>query len=182
MGEEFGLNLSLAAKNGLADIPLNYRGDFAKLSTFSALDIRAIVDVDGSADNDLSSRLVNSTIAPTFGGSWVAGELSLSGNMKFSRQTSGAEDGPMVGVKISLGPIDDNDDGIFDPINGVSAGANNDVLLDTFDVDIDDGITEPGTDVLKLVNGGTHEFRYGRLLVDNAFGPETEPPNIPLRT
>jgi len=181
MGEEFGLNLSLAAKNGLDDITLNYRGDFAKLSTFSELDIRAIVDVDGSADNDLSSRLVNSTIAPTFGGSWVAGELSLSGNMKFSRQTSGAEDGPMVGVKISLGPIDDNDDGIFDPINGVSAGANNDVLLDTFDVDIDDGITEPGTDVLKLVNGGTHEFRYGRLLVDNAFGPETEPLNIPLR-
>lgn len=181
MGEDFGLNLTLAAKNGLGNTTLNYRDTFAKLASFSELDIRAIVDNTGAADTDRSSRLVNSSVPATFGGSWVAGEISLSGDMNLSRQPGGAEDGPLVGVQIALGPIDDNDDGIFAPITGVSAGADNDVLLDVFDVDLDDGLTEPGTNVLKLFSGGTHEFRYGRLLIDNAFGPETEPLNIPLR-
>jgi MSHA biogenesis protein MshI len=58
-------------------------------------------------------------------------------------------------------------------------GGGNDVVLDVLDVDLDDGATEPGVDLFRLI--GTHEFRYGRLLVDNAYGPETEDLGIPLR-
>lgn len=172
MSEDFGLNFSIRAANGLDNVTQNYRDGFAKMSAFSELNISAITDVVAQPDTDQTSRLVNSSIPVTFEGSWTAGELTLSGNMNFARQVSGAEDGPFAAVQIAFGPIDDNDDGV---------GGNNDVLLDVLDVDIDDGLTEPGTNVLKKVDGGTHDFRYGRLFLDNAFGPETEPLDIPLR-
>lgn len=134
------------------------------------LDIRGIIDESGAADNDLGAKLINSTIATNFAGSWVNGELTISGNMIMDRQGSGAEEEPLQSVQIAFGPIDDNDDGI---------GGGNDVVLDVLNVDVDDGVTEPGTAILRLI--GTHDFRYGRLLIDNAFGPETEDLGIPLR-
>ena len=122
------------------------------------------------ADNDLGSRLVNASISADFTGAWSNGSLTISGDINIARLVSGVEDAPLLGVQIAFGPVDDNGDGI---------GGGNDVLLDVLDVDLDDGITEPGPDLLRLI--GTHEFRYGRLLVDNAFGPETEELGIPLR-
>ncbi|MEQ8315142.1 MAG: hypothetical protein RL839_06740 [Gammaproteobacteria bacterium] len=170
LGEEFGLNMVIQAKNAIGNDTVNYIGDFAKLTSFSELDIRAIIDEAGAADNDLGAKLVNSTIASNFAGSWTDGELTLSGNMNLARQGSGAEEAPLQNVQIAFGPIDDNDDGV---------GGGNDVVLDVLDVDLDDGVTEPGTDAFKLIS--THEFRYGRLMVDNAFGPETEDLGVPLR-
>ena len=176
MGEDFGLNMVIQAKSGISGTDIdsvNYIGDFAKLVDFAELDIRAIVDVGGSMpDIDYSSRLVNTSIDTDFTGDWVSGSLTIGGNMNVSRPPGGAEEAPLTLVQIVFGAIDDNDDG---------AGDANDVLLDVLalDVDLDDGITEPGTDAFALL--GTHEFRYGRLLIDNAYGPETEPLGIPLR-
>jgi hypothetical protein len=170
LGEEFGLNMVIQAKNALGNDTVNYIDDFAKLTSFSELDIRAIIDEAGAADNDLGAKLVNTTIASNFAGSWTDGELTLSGNMNLARQGSGAEEAPLQNVQIAFGPIDDNDDGV---------GGGNDVVLDVLDVDLDDGVTEPGTNAFKLIS--THEFRYGRLMVENAFGPETEDLGVPLR-
>ena len=169
LGEDFGLNMVIQAKNQQGDDTTNYRDDFAKLTAFSELDIRAIIDEVSAADNDLGAKLVNSSIAANFSGAWVNGQLTISGDMNIARQGSGAEEAPLTGVQIVFGPIDDNDDGI---------GGGNDVILDLLDVDLDDGITEPGTDLFKLID--THEFRYGRLIIENAFGPETEDLGIPF--
>ena len=173
MGEDFGVSFQINAKNAQGFDTQNYIGDFAKLTSFAELDIRAIQDVVGFADNDLTgTRLVNSTMSTTFGGGWTNGILNLMGDLNISRQASNVEDGPFVGLQIAFAPIDDNDDG------SVGGNADNDVLLDAFDVDLDTGATE-GTDTFKLIS--SHEFRYGRMLLDNAFGPETEPLDIPLR-
>lgn len=172
MGEDFGLNMVIEAKNALGDTTVNYRDDFANLTSFAELDIRAIVDEVGNPDIDLgaSGRLINSNIAAP---AWVAGSLSISGDMNISRPAGGAEEAPQTAVQIAFGPIDDNND------DGLGVGAGDDILLDIVDVDLDDGITEPGDNAFKLI--GTHEFRYGRLLIDNAYGPETEALGIPLR-
>lgn len=177
MGEDFGINFQIQAKNFQGATTQNYFDDFAKLTNFSELDIRAIVDVDGGADTDLTARLSNSTVPVTFDTlqvvKWVAGDITLSGDMNIARLVSG-EDGPLSNVKIAFSPLDDNDDGVYDGGGGV--GADNDVLLDVFDVDLDDGAPDidPGVGPWQFAEIGTHEFRYGRLLVENAYGTEFE--------
>lgn len=172
MGEDYGLNMVVEAKNAQGDTTVNYRDDFANLTSFADLDIRAIVDEVANPDTDLgaSGRLINSDIAAPV---WVAGSATISGDMNISRPAGGVPEAPITGVQIAFAPIDDNND------EGLGVGPGDDVLLDVVDVDLDDGITEPGTNAFRLI--GTHEFRYGRLLVDNAYGPETEPLGIPLR-
>jgi len=172
MGEDFGINMLIEAKNAQGATTLNYRGDFANLTTFAELDIRAIIDSVGNPDIDLgaSSRLINSSIAVP---AWNAGTLTISGNMNISRPASDAEEAPLTAVQIAFAPIDDNND------DGKGVGAGDDVLLDVLDVDLDDGVTEEVDFVFRLI--GTHEYRYGRLLIDNAYGPETESLGIPLR-
>lgn len=172
MGEDFGLDMVIEAKNGLGNTTVNYRDDFANLTAFGELNIRAIIDEVAAADIDLgaSARLVNTNLSVP---AWVAGSLTINGDMNIARPAGGAPEPPLTGVQIAFGPIDDNND------EGLGPGPGDDVLLDVLDVDLDDGITEPGDDIYRLI--GTHEYRYGRLLVDNAYGPETEPLGIPLR-
>ncbi|PCJ20256.1 MAG: hypothetical protein COA96_15900 [SAR86 cluster bacterium] len=174
MGEEFGINLTIQAKNTLGTNTLNYIGDFAKLISDTQLDFGAIIDVNLGMDIDLDARLVNPGPVADFGADWINGSLLISRNLIISRPAGGVEEIPLVGVQIVFSPFDDNGDGVDGGI-----GVGNDVSLGVFDVDLDDGIIEPGTNVVKLV--ATHDFRYGRLLLDNAFGPETEPLGIPLR-
>lgn len=177
MGEDFSVSFQLQAKNFQGATTQNYFDDYAKLTSFSELDIRAIVDVPSAADTDLSSRLVNSTVPVNFDKAqvvkWVAGDITLSGDLNIARLVSG-EDGPLTDVKIAFGPLDDNDDGIYD--GGAGVGADNDIMLDVFDVDLDDGApdVDPGTGPWQFAEIATHEFRYGRLLVENAYGSEFE--------
>lgn len=174
MGEDFGLSFELQARNFQGDVTQNYRNAYAKLALFDDYNISAIIDVGGNvADTDVSGRLVNTDIPVP---AWVAGILTVSGDMNIARLVTG-EDAPLVNVQISLNPTDANDDGVYD--GGLGVGADNDVLLNILDVDLDDGITEPGTDAFKLI--ATHEFRYGRLLVDNTYGSELEDLDIPIR-
>lgn len=193
LGEEFEIIVDIQAKNAYGDDTLNYFGDFAKITTLAELDIRAIQDVAGSADVDLSSRLEATTFPSAFdrdsfdtGDDWTSGRLLLSGNFRLNRQASGAEEAPFDLVRIGFAPIDNNiNDGAMDDFN-----ATNDVLLDFYNLDIDDGITEPGTFVLQHFSddpdpeadsANSKEFRYGRLIVENAVGPETEDLPIAFR-
>ncbi len=169
MDESFQLELELAAK-GLTDsgnyTTVNYRGDYAKLDTFSELTLVAIDDVDAADDVDYSSRLANVSLPTSFGATWNNGVLSLTGNMKFQRATPATPDGPFPDMQIAFKPTD-NDGVSVDP-------ARVDPLtpLGELNVDLDVLPTEPGTALYYLID--EHEFRYGRMIVNNAYGPETE--------
>lgn len=177
LGEDFGINFELQAKNFQGTTTANYFGNFAKLTGFTELDIRAIVDVDGEADVDYGSRIVNTSVPVDFSTGqpteWLAGAITLSGDLNLARLASG-EDGPLTDVQISFRPIDDNDDGIYD--SGMGAGADNDVLLDVFNVELDDNMpdVDPLVGPWSFAEIGTHEFRYGRLIVENSYGSEFE--------
>ena len=173
LGEQFEINIDIQAKNGIGnDDVRNYVDDFAFLTTFAELDIRAIIDQPSpTADIDLGTgtRLLNDTLPANFSGSWVNGRLQLQGRMNLARQASGVEEAPLTNVQIAFAPIDDNNDG----------DDANDVILNLLDVDLDTGAPDPGPNIFKLIEN--HEFRYGRMLIENAFGPETEDLEIPIR-
>jgi hypothetical protein len=169
MGEDFGINFQIQAKNLQGVTTQNYVDDFAKLKSFAELDMRARVDVASSSDTDLTARLVNTSVPTNFdqnqADKWELGVLSLNGDMNVARLVDG-EDVPLTKVKISFNPNDNNvNDSAVDDLN-----AANDVLLDVFDIDLDNG--SPDVDPLvgpwQYAEIGSHEFRYGRLLVENA--------------
>lgn len=170
MDEPFKVELELTAK-GLTDsgnyTTVNYRGDYAFLDSFAELALVAINDVAGADDVDYSARLSNSSVPTSFAATWASGVLTLSGNMIFQRNTAATPDGPFPAMQIAFKPAD-NDAVTIDP-------ARIDVLtpLGVFDVDLDIFLdAEPGTAVYYLID--EHAFRYGRLIVNNAYGPETE--------
>lgn len=193
MGEDFGVNFVLQAKNALDSDTKNYFGNFAKLISRDDLNISAIIDGVGS-NSDQTGRLSHSTfttISPTFMGDWTSdvgsananasGSLSISGNLRFNRKTStivGKEDGPFTPIQIAFAPVDPNGD-VGVSVNDVSIGngfvvANSPQTTSIFDVDINNS----GTNVLKVFAGATTEFRYGRMRLVDSFGSETEPLGI----
>ena len=125
------------------------------LRSLEDLGLGAILDISGAADEDYSIRLVNSSIPADFSSLWTAGIADIEGNVIFNRASDDVPDGPFEGMQIVFVPVDS--DG---------------VTLDSVDVDLDDGITEPGTDQYRLI--ASHDFRYGRLLLRNAYGSELE--------
>lgn len=170
MDEPFQVELELVAK-GLTDsgnyTTVNYRGPYAKLDIFSELALVAIDDIAGSDDVDYTARLDNVSLpSSSFAATWNNGILSLTGNMEFQRAVTGIPDGPFPNMQIAFKPTD-NDGVTIDPARIDVATS-----LGLLNVDLDVMPTEPGTAVYYLID--EHEFRYGRLIVNNAFGPETE--------
>tara|TARA_R110002167_G_scaffold70453_4_gene198719 strand:+ start:27521 stop:39517 length:11997 start_codon:yes stop_codon:yes gene_type:complete len=169
MNEPFEVTLELAAK-GLTDsgnyTTVNYRGNFAKLDSYAELSLVAINDVDSASDVDYSTRLANSSLPTSFAGTWSSGVLTLSGDMIFQRNATATPDGPFPAMQIAFKPTD-NDGVTIDP-----ARVDELTPLGVLDVDLDIFPTEPGTAAYYLID--EHEFRYGRLIVNNAYGPETE--------
>lgn len=173
MGEDFGIRGTLEAQNSNGDRTVNYVDGFAKFFATQASDLAvsnftASVTLAGP-DTVLSSRLSSGSpqgpsltwaasgafTSPAAAGDRGLGELS--GNLQFNRQASGAEDGPYPAVSIGLSSSDSD---------GVA------IELTT---DLDD---VGGNDVVILAS---EAFRYGRLILQNSFGPETEPLDIPLQ-
>ncbi|OGT74676.1 MAG: hypothetical protein A3H44_03280 [Gammaproteobacteria bacterium RIFCSPLOWO2_02_FULL_57_10] len=170
MNEAFGLELELVAK-GLSDsgnyTTVNYRGNYAKLDTFAELGLVAIRDVDAASDEDMTTRLANVSMPTSFAGTWNNGILTLTGNMMFERNDPAAPDGPYPNMQIAFLPAENGDAGVtIDPErNGLASTG-------VLNVDLDDGDPEPGDFEYYLID--EHEFRYGRIIVNNAYGPETE--------
>jgi len=172
MGEEFEVVLALSAM-GLTNsgnyITVNYRGDYALLDSFEELGLVAIEDIVGADDVNYTARLSNHSVnglPSDFSAQWTNGVLSLSGNLVFARAADGAPDGPFGSLQIAFLPEDEDDVGIdparIDPLTS----------LDLLNVDLDLAASEPGTNIYYLID--EHDFRYGRLLINNAYGPETE--------
>ena len=162
MDEPFAIELELVARNTQGATTVNYRGGFAKLSAYADLNFRAIEEVASADNNDLSARLNNVSIPTAYEADWSAvqgGELVLEGNLAFSRADPAVPDGPFENLKIAFVPTDSD---------GVTLDPN----------DLDTEITQ-ATPEYSLI--AEHDFRYGRLLIDNAFGPETEDLAITFR-
>ena len=166
LGEEFGLSAMLEAQNMSGAVTANYVDGFVKLPALNnASFYSAFIPVAMAPDTDFSSRLSLGSAPPavTWGVSGDAianrGKGPLSGNLILGRQSSGVEDGPYTGLNIGLDIAD------------------SDTVQLVLDTDIDEVM--PIANDTKIIASAS--FRYGRLLIDNAFGPETEPLNIPLR-
>lgn len=159
MGEPFGLNIELVARNVQGQTTENYRAGFAKLDAYDDLNLKAIEEVTGNDNNDLTTRLSNDTLPVTYQAQWSAvngGELELDGNVIFERADPADPDGPFEDLIIAFVPIDSD---------GVTLAAS----------DLDTEITQGDEDYSEIAR---HDYYYGRLIVDNAYGPETE--NLPI--
>ncbi|MEX0618748.1 MAG: DUF11 domain-containing protein [Pseudohongiellaceae bacterium] len=158
VGEEFGLSATVTAKNENGDTTRNYVNGFAKLDSdeLGLVQFYAIDEIAGP-DDDFSSRLSLPNAGDNPDVTWNldpgsdGGQGMLTGNLVFGRQADGSEDGPFENLRIALNTTDDD-------------GVGFELDLDTDDVG--------GEDVAVIAS---EEFRYGRLLIDNSFGPETEP-------
>ncbi|MDT8427867.1 MAG: hypothetical protein RQ757_03785 [Pseudomonadales bacterium] len=167
MDEEFEVVLVLEANNLQGDITVNYRGAFAKLSAFADLNFAAITDVASADDINRSSRLLNVTMPVSYAPQWAAsapGVLELQGTLLISRADPAEPDGPFPDLQIAFKPQDS--DGVTLPAAALN-------------VDVDTLASEPGDPLFALI--AEHDFYYGRMLVNNAFGSEFEPLAITLR-
>ncbi len=166
LGEDFAIAGVLEAQNANGARLLNYVDGFTKLDNAALTGAFAAFVQEVGPDTNLSSRLAASSVsapAITWPGNGAAqatrGRGVLSGQLKFNRQASGAEDGPFPALSI-----------------GISA-QDSDTAAIELGIDLDE--------VLPIANDtaliGSEAFRYGRLLVENAYGPEEEPLDIPLQ-
>ena len=177
MGEPFPVSFVLEARNLAGAITQNYIGDFVKLaaSRFAPDTVfHAVQDRDSAADVDYSSRAqsIDSSFSVSFDdfGESNPGVGTVMGRVVFNRENDGllvdgAPDGPFT---LRIGTSITDSDGTA-------------IQLGTSDIDVDDGTTEPGTSVYANLTTTPILFRYGRLIIDNAFGPETEALEIPIR-
>lgn len=167
MDEEFGVAMTLTARNIAGVTTQNYHGVYAKLDTFAELGLVAYQDRAALADVNLTTRLENAVtggLPATFAADWVSGVLALNGRMLFAR--AAAPDGPYASMEIGTLPTD-NDNVTIDP------GRYQLTATGVLNMNLDNGSNE-ATGYTRYRIGAAHEFRYGRMIVNNAYGPETE--------
>ena len=150
MGETFNVSYALEAQNSSDVRTQNYTGSFAKLDSYDLLDIDAV-----NGGINLTSRLVDGTtlISWSATGEASAGVASISVDLTFNRDAS--VDGPFNSLQIGTAP-EDND--------AVS------LVVSSYDLDTDGDLSNDHKQV-----GLDTVIRYGRFVINNAFGPETDP-------
>jgi MSHA biogenesis protein MshQ len=183
LGEEFAINFTLTARNAAGGTTQNYANgslpantdDFGKLATtMNPVSFFAVEDRVGAADGNFttyaspnmmcngsssSQRLCSATSNQfDFTSVWSDagnGVKSFTGRLILGRQASGAPEGPYTSMLIGIDVADS--DGVGDFINV------NPIQLD----DSADDATDSTYNLLVQ-----HEFRYGRLLLENGYGTE----------
>lgn len=166
MGEEFGVSATVTVYNGASPAAAvhNYVGTLAKLGnrTLDANNTNLAADkfvaVDSSATPvDYSTRLAeaNST-SRAMNIDWEASPSTtshaktLSGNLIFNRASPAVPDGPLT-LDIGLATVDPDNVGF------------------TLNLDVNSG--QAGDEAVLIQ---AEEYRYGRLLIDNAYGSELD--------
>ncbi|MDI3324328.1 LamG domain-containing protein [Pontibacterium granulatum] len=156
MGENFQTTFKLTAQNSAGGQTKNYTGGFAKLDQQSELGLVLVDNPSGGTLSDLSSQQnVDST---TF--SWPAvGETDLGQGtvtLNLSLGRGAGVDGPYSNVIVAIAP----DDG--------------DAQLNSFNIDYSgDGSNDHA-------DAGDTEIRFGRMQIQNTYGPETASLNQPV--
>ncbi|MGI2225735.1 DUF6701 domain-containing protein [Shewanella frigidimarina] len=151
MDQPFGLTLTLSAFNTGTYITKNYQGAFAKASA-------SLVGENINNGIDLSGRL---SVLPINAGAWALGEASigLSYQANFSRTVAPAVDGPFSQLAIGVQ--------VFDNDGGWAFIALPDMRANSSDICADNNNCNA-----KLLS--TQDFRHGRVVMDNTYGPENE--------
>ena len=160
MGEEFETNFELLAQNVANEVTLNYVGDFANLNDVEQLDLKLINKPDGGTVNLLSGRAPDTTVtaekdAISDSFIWFEGSGSITLELLLKRLST--EDGPYTDLTLAVAPND------------------GDATLNSFDVD-----TSGDGDSDHAVVGDKTEVRYGRMQIQNTYGPETSALNQPV--
>jgi MSHA biogenesis protein MshQ len=153
MTEPFQLSFVLRAQNTANGITQNYEGSIANL------DLSTLAGLGlgaRSGTTNLTSRL-DTSIAPT--GSFAAGEATITATVSLTRTTP---DGPFPATAVGLAPSD---------ADGTQLQAA------ALDMDVD----ASGSNDHQQVGAST-EFRFGRLRMQNALGPEQAVLPIPVQT
>ena len=144
IGHNFSGSFTLVAQNSLGSTTTNYAGTLAKLDqTSGSIAVGGLVGA-----TDVSSRLtgtVSSTAAPT----WINGSASITADLLMARLSNDAE-GPH---NVTVGVDAEDSDGV-----SIAPGL--------FDLDPDG----TGNSLYTL---GTSNQRFGRLQVEDTFGPES---------
>ncbi|AZG71844.1 DUF6701 domain-containing protein [Shewanella livingstonensis] len=151
MDQPFGLTLTLSAFNTGTYITKNYQGAFAKGTA-------NLVGENMNNGVDLSGRL--STL-PINAGSWALGEanVGLSYQAHFSRTVAPSVDGPFSQLAIGVQAFDNDGDWSF--IASPDMRANSSAIC-----------ADNSNCNAKLLS--TQDFRHGRVVMDNTYGPENE--------
>jgi MSHA biogenesis protein MshQ len=130
----------------------------------ATLSIPVYAAEDNSSGVSLSSRLSVTT------GKWLNGVYSDSLTGTFARQTSGAPDGPYSSLRTGVSAMTDPALIPFDIVGAVSTTKD---MLGSSAV----AFKDPSDATKYLLN-----LRYGRLRLDDAFGPETFALNVNFAT
>ncbi len=151
MDQPFDLTLTLTAYNTADNITQNYQGTFAKATA-------SLVGENLNDGVDLSSRL---SALPIDASSWSLGEASVGITYQagLSRTLAPGVDGPFGQLDIGV-QVDDND-------TAISFIHAPDMRADSSDICADSNSCNA-----KQIS--TQDFRHGRIVMDNTFGPETE--------
>ena len=154
MNEGLHLAFTLEARNAQNALTQNYTGAYARLSlaSMASLGLGA-----RSGATNLTARVDNALVP---GGSFANGVANLTAVTGIRRASPDAPDGPYPGTQFGIAPSDP--DG---------------VLMQAYDQDVD-GVG--GNDHFAIAP--TTELRYGRLALQNAYGPLGQALPIPIQT
>jgi MSHA biogenesis protein MshQ len=151
--EPFSLTAKVTPYNAAGIAVQNYKDGFNKFNTNVFANMLSAIDEDTPVS--LTSRITVTSDATAY--SWNAGVLTAAPKIKINR--SAAPDGPFPQVRVGFTPMD---------ADGVTLRAS-DLNLDT------DG---DGTADAARIGTTTMGLRYGRLTLDDSYGPETT--NLPV--
>ncbi|MBT6246327.1 MAG: hypothetical protein HOI43_12995, partial [Gammaproteobacteria bacterium] len=157
MGQNgLNINFTVTAKNTAGATLTHYDA-----ANYAVSSIGPAIEATSNNGVDLSSRL---TLAS---GSWTSGVYSVSTSVaNFSRTTSGAPDGPLL-LDVGLTITDSLDNRNFDSLN--------------FRPDTSGNCVSSSNCSSRLLVGNP-TLRYGRLVINSASGPETQPLAVTLQT
>jgi len=164
LSQDFISNYTITAKNTAGVTTKNYKDSFARLpNTLTDFSFGGLDNSISASPVLLSSRLSNSANSVT----WINGVGSASSTLKLARLGTAfvsTTDGPFA---LTIGVVPSDTDGVT-------------VQNSALNLDTDNN---PGNDHVQTHNTADPGVqRYGRLVIDNAYGPEMLNLEIPVRT
>lgn len=158
MGEPMRMTFRLLAQNTQNGTTQNYTGAYAKLDPTAPANFNFGAR---SGTTDLSARTAGTY--PAAAPAWANGILDMPIanplHVSIARAVSGP-DGRFLNVQLGIAPTDS--DG---------------VAMASYDLDVDNNAANDHTTVATA-----QDIRYGRLVLQNAFGSELLPLPVPMRT
>lgn len=153
LDEPFAVSATITPYSASGTALQNYRDGFIKLDTNRFPEMLSAVEE--AAPQLLSNRIA--VVSDHTAYQWNAGVLTAAPNIQINRAAS--PDGPFPQVRIGLKPFDSDD-----------------VTLRAADLNLD--LTGDGSADTARLHNTSKSLRYGRLRLDDSYGPETA--NLPV--